>query len=260
MLLSSLRLLLIATVSVVLLCCDDLNTPIPTLKQSVVCNLIAGATTQRVYLYRATSVDDPGPDYYSFLPITNDARFVPYVIAGGEVFVRDEMQSIIPFVFSIDSLYGTIVGKPYKNRETFIVQPGTRYYLSATTPFGRITGSTIVPGEFSILRPSPNEVFSKGATLIIQWTKSVNAFGYYVRVSDDHPRFPMTISTLLKDTTYSVNLNPDSGTTGQITIRVFAYDKNCDDHRSRGVSSAGIANANGCFGSSVLRTVSIRMQ
>lgn len=252
--------LLIVALSAGIVSCSDLNAPSPTFEQSVVCNLTAYVTTQRIHLFRITSVDDPGPSFPFFSPSTNDARFVPYAIENATVFVEDETQQRVLFDFSSDSLFGAIVGRPYKNRDAFSVQPGGRYVLSAATPFGTITGSTTVPGDFSILSPSNNQVFSRGATVRIVWTKSSHAFGYHVKATDEDSRSPITTSTLVNDTTYSIRFDPDFRISGAITIQVFAYDKNYDDHRSKVVPRAGITNAYGCFGSSLLQTVRIRVQ
>ena len=172
--------------------------------------------------------------------------------------------------FIIDS---SIVKNPYyykeffyKNENDINLKPLTNYILNIKINNKIISGITQPPGNFDIITPYQNIVINRNTKTKIQWSKSINAYGYIINVSNNY-------SVIWNDTTHFLNeffsvTTKDTSyifdssyfhNKGKGEIKIIAFDKNYYNHVIQKIPSAGIKGAYGYFGSSVMKSVTIKI-
>jgi hypothetical protein len=134
--------------------------------------LRAGDTVQTAYLHRSLSERGTARVFNAVLNV--------HEVATGAVLqymAADDSVCVTPAPESPQSHMGVC----YAARgRADMVKPGGRYALELLLPDGRrITGSTVVPGSFEMVRPAADScALAPGTSLGLTWTRSVDASVY----------------------------------------------------------------------------------
>ena len=109
-----------------------------------------------------------------------------------------------------------------------------------------ITGQTIIPGNFTIS--------TNGKT--ISWTKSKNAFYYFIKVENEKRTFTWQTTTMK----LNVTINDKRFIPDNYKIEICAFDKNYYNYYNNGINNAGIEGAYGIFGAVNRVKINTRLQ
>jgi hypothetical protein len=134
--------------------------------------LRAGDTLQTAYLHRSLSERGTARVFNAMVTVREAATgaVLQYMAA-------DDAVCLMP----APELPQSHMGVCYAARgRADMVKPGGRYTLDLVLPDGRrITGSTVVPGSFEMVRPAADScTLAPGTSLGLTWTRSVGASVY----------------------------------------------------------------------------------
>jgi|GEM_PF-1310502 len=250
-------LLSIFTIIFLVCYCNDFPTRLPEFKKeiSVIGVLDTSHQPQKIYAFYTAKLDDDNESIHSALvEISSETQKLQFTLGADTLNIRDA-----------PNLRYYFCDRP----ETLHVIPEKKYHLRLVTAEGdSVVGETVVPGRFRIIRPAANSVTTVAQSLIIEWTKSKDAYGYIINLINPPTEYPPGSGNFLyyapesyqtKDTTYT--LYRDYGfKNGIYTIRVMAYDKNFHYHYAEGISSCGVIGGYGVFGSGVIDSVAFTIE
>jgi hypothetical protein len=133
--------------------------------------LKAGDTVQTAFLHRTVSVTGGARIFDATITVREDGGSQPMVFAA-------DADSLC--LFPAPATPPFPAGTCYVARgRTALVHPGNRYTLDVALPDGRrLTGSTRVPGAFTLVRPAAPCRLAPGAGIDLGWTRSDGASVY----------------------------------------------------------------------------------
>lgn len=242
--------------------CEDLNNPGEIkIKNSLFYELKVYDTVQHVYIYRNPDIsghpEDKAADPYIDLFNKN-----------AEVTITDRIEGKTAiYTLALDTVKDSYLSNPYTlyftNSKSFKTKPLTNYYLNVSTGGDIITGSVTTPGDFQILAPVKGEVIKGSRNLdkyTFKWNSSQNAKGYIARLYlyDKFLNRQVWLDYRTQDTTMdfkSMQLFSMGMNSGDLILRIIAYDDNYFQHYFNKKESVGLNGAYGCFSSSVVKEV-----
>lgn len=236
--------------------CDDLPTTSPELQRgiSIVGILDTSQQPQKIYaFYTARLTEEPESIHDALVEISSELQTLQFKI-GADTF-ETAFQPRLRYYY-------------FDRPETLQVYPEMTYHLKLVTADGdSVMGETVVPGKFHIITPKPTSI-NVDKYLEIKWTKSNDAYGYIINLSNpptEYPSgsghyyhyYPNTYQTV--DTTYSI-YSRHGFSTGTYVIKILAYDQNYHYHHAEGISSCGLLGGYGVFGSGVIDSVEFTIE
>ncbi len=252
--------------------CESVNEPGDVHPSSVICRLESGRTTQYLRIYRTAEADIPRSGAFEFSP--SQDPYVNFLLDQADVRVWDAHGAEHQFLFRIDSTYlfqsdsvkYYSVQKKFESVDSVAVVPGMTLRLSASASGGRISGHTVVPGDFSLLYPGEEDDLSAAAVsagVNLVWSRSTSASGYLVTVSNtawhtlpwgEIRSYPREYHTESSDTICRIQPTFYVAPSDTIEVAIVAYDENYYNHRHRGLPESGLNGAYGYFASGVRKT------
>ena len=239
---------------IVVFSCDPLNEPVNNIKYSMIGNLVVNANQQEMYIYNTIALNDL--NWISGGSISSNK----YLAKNAKIIVKNEENTSYSYMLNLDT-------NVYYYTSSFKPKPLNRYTLKISINGDELNGETISPGDFSIISPLPNQHFTQvNDTIKIPtiWNASKNSFGYKVSVFSNYNvwnnysgRYSREISFITQDTSFIY----EEKTRGRsiYRIEIMAFDKNFYEHIIQKIPSAGIKGAYGYFGSSVLKSITIKI-
>jgi len=170
------RILVILAFAALAAACDIQETTLARPEHIIVAEvvLVADAELQTAWLHH-TRVSDPESD-----PRVRGAGVV-VTRADGNALIFGEVQDSMCYFRRRDA-GNRVLGTCYAASAANFVRPGESYQLEIRTADGRIlTGSTVVPDAFEVVRPEGEEhTIPAGTHYEIAWTRARNAWVYVV--------------------------------------------------------------------------------
>ncbi len=250
--------------------CTDLTESPARMETSVNCVLVANRGAQKIFIYSTT-------DRNTYIYPENNYALL--AIAGAVVdLTTADGKHRLQYVVDTVGVTSSNGNRYYSAAGKVRIVTDAEYGLSVETSFGTITGSTRVPGEFTIGFPVDKSriAFSGNqATLPIHWTRSTNAFVYQIvatmvswetRTFNGMDPFTLrreevrTFSTV--DTAFSaiLSLRSQSNLPDTVIVEVTAFDKNFYSHKFLGNERAGVTGGYGVIGSGVAKSITLTVQ
>jgi hypothetical protein len=226
--------------------CDPVSGNDERFGQSVICLIDAGVDTQRVYVFRTTTLGDVGGGYHSDLPTFEEpeAWHGKYFVNDADVECAVAGSPSTKAPLATDSLSGGVATRSYAWVGGAPIRGGMRCSCVVSSSLGSVSGETVVPGGVTIVSPDPESIFPKGVDIELRWTRSVGAAGYAVVVNGQRQALRGA-----EDTLFTFSANPLSEFPGETTLEVVACDEHYYDALSRNGESAGIHGGYGVMGS-----------
>lgn len=245
--------------------CELTNVP-KSKKQShsLLFNLVVGQENQKFYVYRVVESEDV---YASYIEKKEDRYFEK----NANITLHNSNINFSSFgVQDTGSFKRSFY---YSSTEPLELFANTKYDISITINDTNITGETITPGNFNIISPTSNSTIKLNLSkeekeLNIKWEKSNSAEGYIIKTLHKYMQQNWNDTTI-----YTERISKDSFVTrdtsfnfvsylhkGSITIDILAYDKNYHNHFVEFMQSSGVEGGYGYFGSSVLKTVTAKIE
>lgn len=237
-------------------CNEPTNLQPEIINQTVFLNLTQNKNKQELMLLRTMD------DQESIGPRIFLSDFWKYNIPGADINV-----SINNTYYQFEEDYYINYLKGYTNKGSLEIDPADTCRLIINTNSTIVKGKTVVPNGFDIMKPTSGEIFDiiESTSIEITWTKSNDAFGYYVTIYCDSTFEPPNdawngtyYETFFTNDTTQIIKNLFTFN-GEATISVSALDKNMYSHLYGGQESAGLVGAYGYFGSSVLRNIKVKL-
>jgi len=227
--------------------CKQLNEPSNSLKYSMIGNLILNSSHQEMYIYNTIPLNE---NKWNDFPHTDNNYFVK----NANILINNEKNITFRYNLNMDS-------SVYYYTANFNIKPLNRYTLKVVINGEEITGETYLPGSFSILSPLPEQHFTQVNDTIkipFVWNASSNSFGYIIHFFEKYNgKFFRENSFVSQDTSFLFTLNERGRK--KYKFEILAFDKNLYQHIIQKIPSAGIKGAYGYFGSSVMKSVTIKI-
>jgi len=234
--------------------CEPITNSIEPEKFSVAALITNNAASQRIQIFRTASLNEQNddPNYY--------------FIESAKITVEADDTSEVFYV-----MVSSANGNYYRPSEPTEYEPNKKYTLNIITDFGNASGSTTLPGQYSITEPNENDAYKiiydqyiKYVEINLKWTESNNSYGYIINLSyavnqnGEKPTY-VTFAYLTKKTAYDINVQiPDNFVFNKpIIISIMAFDINYYNHLFRNISNAGLEGAVGYLGSAVIKSVNV---
>ena len=246
---------IIALASSLVCSCENLNDPGLLNQSSVVCLLVANESPQRFYVYRTASLNENAVG-------DSKSKFQAFFIDNASIKVNDVVKTY-NFKIQLDTVNSAMV-RSYTPESLLVVQPSAAYSLLVNSGLGSIQGQTLVPGDFSIVKPINGELLSRIKGKLrpeFSWTRCKYAELYTVKLTQFYStgafKYPMTHSFDVLDTTLVLPYELDVYSPDTLYAEIYAFEKNYYRHRFKSVASSGITGGYGYFGSAVLKKVTV---
>jgi hypothetical protein len=259
--------------SIIFFACDEIN-PVNDFSNdyTFLCILKSDQPTQKAYLYKAVNI----VNINDVIPADAFILDAEIIMSDGIISSQLQVRENVPnteewLVYSDDSVfYGSIL-------------PNKKYDIQIKVNNEFVTGSTTIPGEFTINRLSSDTILYQDTNdsykyIPISWSASANSFQYLVystikyrsndgREMERANKYTNTVNTFAKilfepryisytytgsswvvDTEYHAY---------QIKFVVYALDKNYYDHVILSRDRAGLSAQYGVFGSMIADSYTI---
>lgn len=226
-------------------------------ESSVLFNLVANKSDQKLYLYRTAKLGEEASRYIDSLDLKLTS-YSDFFIKNAEVKLEGNDLYYNDFVVVEDDDFSYFEkGFQYINNDLLEILPSTKYNLLINYDGINIKGETTTPGDFKIISPENYARITESddennVSFNIRWNKSKNAKGYFIKIVDKSSMHNNRYSFITADTTYNFKQSMHSGA---YMLEILAYDENIDNYLIKGYNKSGLENAYGYFGSSVLKSI-----
>jgi hypothetical protein len=266
--------------SVIFFSCDEINNVNdPSKNYTFLCMLKNDQVIQKAYLYNALDLKESMYSYSSNDAFVHNAEII---MSNGTISSQLKVRQfqyyppylMFDYIYSDDSVFR---GK---------ILPNTKYDIQIKINDEIITGSTIVPGEFSVNIPLNNTIElgkdankeeMKNYTLYkyrLSWSKSANSASYVVfstityknALGEFRDYYGQSVNSV--DTFAIMNIPENYGSLSYGTeyaadsakFVVIAVDKNYHDYYFLSRDRAGISSHYGVFGSSIVDSCVVQIK
>lgn len=255
---SGFNIILLSILVIIFAGCENLTEPIAQKEaRSVFIMLQAGEHQQNIFIYKGlnTSEKIPSDGRKIYLDKYFDTEAKIDVYVNGKHYTDYTINDSISYngPFSVRDKY-------YRSVDFIKLKAGDTCSVDIITADKNISGTTIIPSEFSIVYPQIDQVIdylllAKNG-LAIKWTCCKEAACYFVNVNNERTVIfnGDTIKTVnnydFVTTNLEYKMKAEEITRGKYKVQITAYDENYYDYAYGKVYSSGINGAYGYIASS----------